>query len=68
MLDHQCHGHIQMKQIRNRTSSLWVQLYFMIKGYPPSPELDSREDRLEIASRFETGQFLTLDDVLVAML
>jgi hypothetical protein len=38
--------------------------YFIMKGHPPFPELDSWKDKHEIASRFKARQFSALDNVL----
>lgn len=43
--------------------ALGSTIYFMLKGHPPFPELDSWKDRLEIVSRFMTKQFPALDNV-----
>ena len=43
--------------------ALGLVIYFMMKGYPSFPELDSQKDKLEIVSRFKTKQFPALDDV-----
>jgi serine/threonine protein kinase len=43
--------------------ALGSAIYFMLKGHPPFPELDSWKDKLEIVSRFKTKQFPALDDV-----
>jgi serine/threonine protein kinase len=43
--------------------ALGSAIYFMLKGHPPFPELDSWKDKLEIVSRFKTKYFPALDDV-----
>jgi len=44
--------------------ALGSAIYFIIKGHPPFPELDSWKDTLEIVSRFKTGQFPALNKEL----
>lgn len=44
--------------------ALGSAIYFIIKGHPPFPELDSRTDMLEIVSRFKSYQFPVLDEEL----
>jgi hypothetical protein len=43
-------------------------IYFIIKGHPPFPELDSRMDTLKIISRFNSYQFPALDKELGGMI
>lgn len=43
--------------------ALGSAIYFIMKGHPPFPELDSWKDKLEIVARFKTKQFPDLDDV-----
>ena len=43
--------------------ALGSAIYFMMKGHPPFPELNPWKDKLEIVSRFMTGQFSALDEV-----
>ncbi|KAL5323491.1 hypothetical protein ACEPPN_008028 [Leptodophora sp. 'Broadleaf-Isolate-01'] len=43
--------------------ALGSAIYFIMKGHPPFPELDSWKDELEIVSRFRNRQFPPLDEV-----
>ena len=44
--------------------ALGSAIYFMMKGHPPFPELDSWKDSREIVSRFKAGQFPALAEEL----